>query len=294
MIKSKKSNRGMLKVLSCLLLCFVIVFSCGVVAFADDTPRDTLVDAVSGGGAIKADDDSGYSSPEVKDKKYKKTGGGTVTYGDLFTSDGLINENLFLQLTSKEQSNFVSDVANRSMAAAHSSTNAGVTEETVEDWWKELQSIDGVGSKFMGTILENTKPDWVSANRIYKPFSGIVGTVLGLIAVVGMGFLGIVLVADIFYITIPPIRMFVAAEGDKDGTKIPVSKIFSHDAMYAVQVSEDSKEGNGSPKQALGVYFTRRVPMLILLGICLMYLVQGQIYVLVSMVLDLVSGFIGF
>ena len=61
-------------------------------------------------------------------------------------------------------------------------------------------------------------------------------------------------------------------------------------ALNAVKAEESAQDGGGT-KQALGIYFKNRVIMLIILGICLFYLVQGQIYKLVGIILDLVSGF---
>ena len=141
----------------------------------------------------------------------------------------------------------------------------------------------------LNMILKNTNPDFVTANKIYQPFSGLVGTLLGLGAVLIMAFLALVMICDIAYISLPPVRLFA---GDEQNGKVS-SKLFSHDAIYAVQCAENDDKGDGSPKQALGIYFKRRVFMLILLGICLLYLIQGQIFSLVGMVLDLVSGFFG-
>lgn len=261
-------------------------------------------------GAASADDEAlGYLSREVVKKisgnKYDVEGGGTMTGGDLFekdenyttTSVQTLNEKNFNKLTSQAQTKLVTDIAEQSNTLADDSNN-DVSDETVQNWWKQLQSKKGAGSKFLNVILENTKPDFVKANQIYAPFSGIVGTIMGVIAVVGMGLLGIVLVADIFYIVIPPVRMMVSEEGGQPGegrsSRTGKSKLFSDDALYAVKIAEESSDGGGSKKQALGVYLKRRIPMLILLGICLLYLVSGSIYTLVGYILDLVSGFIGF
>ena len=288
-VKTKRRT-GLFKAFLLIVMCLTMVVSCGLVAFADDDPdvaakkdlQDYVVDTTTGLG----------------DKDYKVEGGGKLKGSELFktgTGDNNheIDEGKFNSLTSAAQSQFVSDIAKYSYECVDKNDN--VTNDTVEDWWRDLQAAEGVGSKFLNVVLENTKPDFVSANRIYKPFSGLVGTVMGIIAVVGMGLLGIVLVADIFYIVIPPVRLLVGDEngGGKDG-KIAVSKIFSNDAIYAIKVAESEGDGGGSKKQALGVYLGRRVPMLILLGICLLYLVSGHIYTLVGMILDLVSGFIGF
>lgn len=230
----------------------------------------------------------------IENKEYEREGGGSYKGSDIMKSKSAskvatINEGRFTQLTSKAQEQFVSDVA---AASEKQVGKGGVTDQTVQNWWKELQEINGVGTKFLNTILENTKPDFVTANAIYKPFSGVVGTAMGLIAVCLMSFLGIVLVADISYISLPPVRLFVS--DDENGNRVAKSKIFSHDAIYAVQVAEADNQGNGSPKQALGIYLKRRVMYLILLGICLMYLVQGQLYTFVGWILDLLNGFLGF
>ena len=82
--------------------------------------------------------------------------------------------------------------------------------------------------------------------------------------------------------------MFAGEESERKGVK---SCIFSHDATYAVEQAENNDKGDGSPKQALGIYFKRRVIMLIMLGICLLHLISGRIFSIVGSILDLVSGF---
>lgn len=239
-----------------------------------------------------------YVQSQMSNKEYAVDGGGTIEGADLFDgspTDGYdLNEDEFKTLTSAAQAEVVSDIAENSNAAIDETDT--VSESTVQNWWKELQSKDGVGSKFLNEILKNTKPDFVTANAIYEPFSGLVGTVLGVIAVLLMAFLGIVMVCDISYIALPPVRNLVADDdGDKSGHKIAKSKIFSHDAIYAVQCAENNTDGgSGGGKQALGIYLKRRIVMLIILGICLMYLIQGQIYTFVGWLLNLLNGFLGF
>lgn len=243
-----------------------------------------------------------YVQSQLSQQEYAVEGGGYTKGSDLFdgsATDGYdLDEDEFNKLTSSAQTELVKDIADKSYEAEDTQQN--VSEDTVQNWWKELQTKKGAGSKFLNVILENTKPDFVTANQIYAPFSGIIGTIMGVIAVVGMGLLGIVMVADIFYIVIPPVRMMVSQEGVSAepgggrGSRTGSSKLFSDDALYAVKVAEESSDAGGSKKQALGVYLKRRIPMLVLLGICLLYLVSGSIYTLVGYILDLVSGFIGF
>lgn len=234
-----------------------------------------------------------YVYGKMSQNEYSLAEGGSIKGSDLFVgkpTEGYdLNEKAFSGLSSKAQSQAVSDIARLSNSAVEDNSAKGVEESTVQSWWKQLQTKEGVGSKFMGEILKNTKPDFVTANQIYEPFSGLVGTLMGIGAVLIMAFLGLVIVADVAFISLPPVRIFF-----NDKAKSGGSKLFSHDAIYAVQVAEEGGNGDGEKKQALGIYFKRRVVMLIILGICLLYLVQGQIYTLVGYILDLVQGFLGF
>lgn len=234
---------------------------------------------------------------EIAGNSYEADGGGHYQGSELMPAvkgeQGRfdLDEDKFNELSSKGQQEVVSDICTAADKANKDSEE--ITDKTVENWYKQLQSKDGVGSKFMSEILKHTKPDFVTANKIYEPFSGPISTLIGIVAVVTAALLGLVMAADISYIVLPPVRMLVA---DNEGDGKPLkSKIFSYDAIYAVRaVEEESDSARGGGKQSLGIYFKRRIWALILFGICLLYLVQGQLYTLVSMVLTLVNGFIGF
>lgn len=275
-----------------LALSIMLIFSMMVLIILTNSVT-VLADGSSTWAGYAKGDSTGSFVKEKGDVDYPKTGGGSIKGKDILGTDGLISESNFKKLTPKGQEQFIHDLNEWALGVLENNSTSDVyTEDTLAEWYAVLQTKDGVGTKFMNVILENTKPDFVSANRIYKPFSGLVGTLMGVGAVFLMGFLGIVMVADIAYITLPPVRLFVseANEGSRGNTaKIASSKIFSHDALYAVKVAE---ENDDSGKQALGVYFKRRVFMLILLGICLLYLVQGRLYSLVGGILDLLSGIV--
>lgn len=266
-----------------LAMVFVSVFSFSMPAYAT-SEEQAMVNLTK------------YVYGNVSSNSYTLDEGGSLKGSDLFegspTKGYDLIESQFIRLSSKAQEQLVSDIALYSNKAVEDDTKAkGVEESTVSLWWKQLQTKQGVGSKFMTEILKNTKPDFVTANQIYQPFSGLVGTILGLIAVLIMSALAIVMVSDIAYIALPPVRMLVSEK--RDGKNGKGSLLFSYDATHAVEIAENSS-GDGESKQALGIYFKRRVVMLILLGVCLLYLVSGNIYTLVGYILDLVSGFLGF
>lgn len=294
-MSARHVGRSRLMTMWVMLMMIVSLMLTSVVAFADTK------------GQVSADEQAKnaltvYVQGQMQANEYSIDGGGHMSGSDLFegkpTEGYDLDEEQFQLLTRKAQSQVVEDIATYSNEAIDDDEGnlKNVSESTVQNWWRDLQSKKGVGTQFLNEILKNTKPDFVTANLIYEPFSGVVGTVLGLIAVLLMAFLGIVMVSDIAYIALPPVRMLVADQADsKGGSKPEKSKIFSHDALYAVECAENNSDGgSGGGKQALGIYLKRRIVMLIILGICLMYLIQGQIYVFVGMILDLLRGFLGF
>lgn len=244
---------------------------------------------------------TGTKSVDVSEKTYRLDGGGTVGYKELIDKDsdntGYINETQFNKLRGSEKSKFLGDMNN--VATATIDNSDIVTEDTRTTWLNNVQNCDGIGSQLMTALLQNTKPDYAKANRIYKPFSGVVSTVLGLGAILIMAALGIVMVLDLSYIGIPLFRGFCdggeGSNGQGGGAK---GKLVSFEAHSAVQEAEGGQGGGGqsggSKKTAVAIYFKKRVIMLIVLGICLLYLIQGQIFTLVSWILDLMSGFLGF
>lgn len=289
-----------------LVLCIamIIMLASSVTVFATSittAQADTALQKALQQGHSSAPGSSTYSG-----KVYEKDGGGYATWTELFdstsTQTGYVNESTFNTLTSNAKKQYLEDLISVSNDVVDSTTNneAGVTNTTQTNWLNNLQNCSGVGSQLMTTLLANTKPDYVTANRIYEPFSGVVGTVLGLGAILIMAFLAITMVLDLSYIGIPAFRMLCDGDGDgsNGGQNGGKPKFISYEAVSAVQMAEGGNGGagqnGGSNKAAVGIYFKKRVVMLCILGICLLYLIQGQIFTLVGWLLDLVSGFLGF
>lgn len=295
------ANKNIKKFICFLIVMIMSVAMFAVVSFAAETASTDQVVELVGTNIHTA----------TQNNAYELAGGGSIAGSELFvetqdsSASGVakfnINTTNYEKLSANGKRSFSDDIFNAivSATADDGSDDAvdGANDSTADIWYSYLQN-KGLGSKFMDQILAGTKPDFVSARRIWTPFQGIVNTILGILAIVGMALLGIVIVLDIFYIALPPVQMLVADEGGDHaggrGSRRGKSKLFSDDAIYAVQVASEQGDAGGSKKQALAIYLKRRVVMLILLGICLLYLVSGSIYTLVSKILDLVSGFIGF
>lgn len=237
----------------------------------------------------------------ISSKEYEMEGGGTLKGSQLLvkTENGMydLEKSEYEKLNSKGRNALASDIVDATNDAVENGDKTGVTDETASNWMKHLQQNPGFGSKILQETLKNTGPDLVTANKIYQPFSGLISTLLGLGAILIFAVLGIVIVADIAYITIPPFRMITGGDDGGGGGGMHggggKSKIVSTQAVNAVQAEENSG-GDGKQKSALGTYFKTRTISLIILGLCLVYLIQGQLYVLIGWILDLLNGFLGF
>lgn len=280
-------KRDFLKAVMSFMVVLTVLFSVASPMVVEASAA--TVDVFS--GEVKTELESAHP-----DAEYELADGGHCKASDIMVQENgvwKINEAVWGQLTDAAKTQFMSDL-NQAANDTVDKNPANYNDQSITNWYNILQKQDGVGSKFLSVILENTKPDFVTANKIYKPFSGIVGVVLGLASVLIIALLGVVMAADIAYISLPPFRLIVGEGGGREGGRKVASAIITFDAIYAVKESEEHNAGGGSPKFALGIYFKRRVFTLIILGICLMYLISGQIYTLVGWILNLVSGFLGF
>lgn len=264
-------------------------------------------DVKNEGGTVKAKDAA------FADRTYKVDGGGTLKYKQMFhsaattgstgeTSLCCLNTAAFDKLNSDGKRKFLEDFFSSANACvyysdANKSGNANaVSDETVTDVYNNLQSVDGMGTLLMASLLQNTKPNFVAANNIYAPFSEVIGTILGFLSIIIMALLGVTMALDILYITVPTFQLIIgdakSGQGQQGGAAKIGAKIVSTEAVKAVEASQAGQ--NGEYKSAIGTYFGYRWKSLVLLGICLLYLVSGQIYTLVAKLIDLLSGFLGF
>lgn len=279
--------------------------------FGKASPAEVLATWVSAGNGVTNNAGEVKSSDsKYSDKTYKVSGGGTLKYSQMFYTDTSIgdvtlcylNTAAFDKLNSDGKRKFLEDFFSSANAcvyfsdANYSTSDKAVSDETVTDVYNNLQSVDGMGTLLMASLLQNTKPNFVAANNIYAPFSGVVGTILGFLSIIIMALLGVTMALDILYITIPAFQLIIgdakSGQGQQNGAAKIGAKIVSTEAVKAVEASQAGQ--NGEYKSAIGTYFGYRWKSLVLLGICLLYLVSGQIYTLVAKIIDLLSGFLGF
>ena len=143
---------------------------------------------------------------------------------------------------------------------------------------------DSATSALVRQLSQDVSADYATAYTWFKPFTGGISTVFGVITLGIFILLALTMIVDLAYIALP---LFKSAVDKTDGSK---PKIVSNEAFKAVQQAEQDNKGN---KQAVGIYFKNKSLQLCILMICLIYLVGGKIYTLVSWIVDSLQGAIG-
>lgn len=270
------------------------------------TASTGVLPAADGNGAGNAtqEADKALRTTVAKDlagNTYQLSGGGTVNGSDIIKPEGTINQAIYEQLTSSAQSQFANDL----MAKTDSYTeptaqdyspslakSAGVSSETKQNWFKELRSNSGLGSKLLtSTLSRGVYADLDGGARWFAPFSGPLSTALGFLAILILAGTTISAVIDLAYITIPAFQVLSDAvangggngNGGGGGLRQASAKLVSTAARKAVEAEENGQN-------AVWVYFKKAVGKYLAVGFTLCFLAYNLLWSLVGTAMDLETG----
>lgn len=229
-----------------------------------------LIDATKGDGSDKNAQASAKSGNACFVINHTDANGTTTPASDTFS----INPTVWNSLTKGQQE----DVLNVIAGSEYYSSLTDSDQTCIIEGFKMSGTKDG--TTLMTILFGNTKPNWVSAYKIIAPFNGPVGTFLGAGTMFMAIALIIVILCDVFYMTIPWFRV-------KGDSKEDIRWV-SHEAKIAVEKVEGS--GDGKKTQVLWEYLKHKVVMLFLFGLCILYLLCGNIFEFLGYLLDLASG----
>lgn len=160
-----------------------------------------------------------------------------------------------------------------------------------------IAQTDTPVSSLIKQLGDNVKPDYYKAYSYFRPFQGGIGTILGFVAILIMALLAFTMVMDLAYINIPGFQWMIdkgkvkLEEKTEKGTMAARGKslLVSNEAKAAVELS---LQNNGTGASVMGIYFKSKVKQLVMLAICLLYLISGQIYTLVASIVDAFNNFV--
>lgn len=152
----------------------------------------------------------------------------------------------------------------------------------VEKWAKTLGATE---AELLTSLFANTKADLFTAMKWFSPFRVTLGLILG----IGVIFIIVLLIAstvfDLVYIGLPMARNVMDGKAEQKGKARPFG--VSTDAVRVVE-NEDNNKGTGGNMYV--AYFKKRVVTYIILAVCILYLINGQLSSVIGWLLDQVSG----
>ena len=149
--------------------------------------------------------------------------------------------------------------------------------------YNELCALDTTTSSLVRQLSDDVRADFYTAYSYFKPFSGPIGTLLGILTIAIFAFLGLTIVIDIAYITIPFVQELLGRLSK--GEKI---KCVSLEAANAVKEAE-SKSGQ-EYINPLGVYLKSKTRQYVAIAICILYLVSGNLFSFLASFIDYFTG----
>ena len=191
----------------------------------------------------------------------------------------------FADLSDKEQSKATSEML-QTVAAwqLDSKSVTKIAEELEKSSNIVFTKADAVA------ILFNNGADIMSALTWFMPFQGGFSTVLGVGVIIVICLLLISTVLDLVYIGLPTARMAMNANAESKDKEVPFG--ISTDALRIVQQQTQTGDGKNQGNPYLQ-YFKKRFLTYIILAVCILYLLSGQIGGLISGLLNLASGITG-
>lgn len=162
--------------------------------------------------------------------------------------------------------------------------NSNVSKTNRNKIYNALCKQDEPTSALVRQLSEDVNADFAGAYKYFKPFSGPLGVVLGLLTLAIFVILGLTLVIDIAFITLPFVQSLLL---NTDGK----AKFVSIEAVNAVK-EQESKSGS-EYVNPMGIYLKSKTKQYIAIFICILYLMSGKIFSLLARFMDYFSGVLG-
>jgi len=183
-----------------------------------------------------------------------------------------------LSFVAKDYNKLDTDSKNTFMESAlTATTKSGLNAKSKNAIYNFIASQDTPVSNAMKYLKSDANADFVEAKKWFDPWSSTIGTIIGVLCVCIMMFLGLSITLDIFYIVIPGMQLMLD-KGEENKKPVLISK----EAYMSVKDAEKDTEY----RNTLSLYLKRRVGLIFVLAICLAYLVSGKVYDIIAYIID--------
>lgn len=153
----------------------------------------------------------------------------------------------------------------------------GLSAQSKNRLYNFIEDQDGTVAAAIRFLSSNTSADFVTASNWLRPFTGGVSTFLGIMCLIIFISMSISVVIDCAYLTLAAVEAILDRD---DPNKKPL--LVSREAWKSKREA-DSSNNYVSP---MPLYFKRRIVMMVISGVCLLYLISGQIYDIMNWLVD--------
>lgn len=227
---------------------------------------------------------SAGSDLKVSVKMKEKSSGGSATevliQYDSTSGTLTFNEDVFKRANPKEAKKVMTALINEIK-------DSSLPLDMQQDIMSQIQESDNdVATVMIPLIFDESKADLFTAYKWLFPFLQILRVVFGIGAVAIVLLLIGSTIMDLVYIGLPVWREQQADKGKKNPFGV------SYEAIKTVNEVEKNL-GDGGYQNAYLLYLKRRALTYVVLAICLLYLIVGELGGLISWILNLASGVVG-
>ena len=250
------------KILLLVMVSAIMLVSSSIIVYADRSEVDSSI-AMQPSGEINrvCEQANGVANRDVL----------------VYSSDGVVSfsNSLYSELDTTQKREF--------MEVALGATRAtGLGSQQKNKLYNFIAEQDSTTSAAIKYLKSDASADFVAAKSWFHPFSKYISPVLGLICLLVFMFMAMSMLFDCAYLVLP---MFQGLLERGEPNKRPFG--VSREAYITMRdINKDKYEG----RNILSVYFSKRMPVLIICAICLGYLVTGKIYDIMSFIVDAFSG----
>lgn len=164
-------------------------------------------------------------------------------------------------------------------------SNSSMSTMSRNKLYNFIESQDESTASLVRQLSNDVNADFAEAYMMFKPFSGVLGVILGVFAIVIFVTLTMMILVDLSYIVIPMIRDFLTPSSAN-----AKPKFVSNEAWYAVKEVDGA---NDTQKNVLLIYLKKKTMQFVALSICILYLLSGEIYILIGNLMDMFRGILG-
>lgn len=172
-------------------------------------------------------------------------------------------------------------IINKFLSDLNNSNVPGRDQNRIIQW---VQSVDTTNATVVQTFSDNTQTDLAGAQNILLPFTGPVGTILGVLSITIAILLVLSCAWDLAWLELPMFNMLLnrGTQGDLNIKNRPF--LVSGDAVVAMLRYEANTSSN-----VLSYYLRLRASTFVIIGLCLSYIVSNQIWNLLGWLMDAVG-----